>query len=229
MKKSVKKQIGFTPLKKAANFNRWSLLSNGVKERNSLTGFTLLEIIVVISIFLMLAIMSSDYIIQGFRTTAFGYEQDEAVQNGRKVINSLIKEIREAAQSDRGDYLLDAVEEQNFSFYSNIDSDNNTEKVRYFLDNGVLKRGVIEPAGDPLDYLPADETVSEIAQYINNQAEPMFAYYDTNYNLIANPSANKHDIRLVKVFLKINVTPERAPNDYIIQMDIQIRNLKDNL
>ncbi len=193
------------------------------------SGFTLLEIIVVISIFLILAIISSDYIIQGFRSTVFGYEQDEAVQNGRKVINSLIKEIREAAQSDRGDYLLDAVEEQNFSFYSNIDADGNMEKVRYFIDNGVLKRGVIEPAGDPLEYLPANETVSEIARYINNQAEPMFAYYDTDYNLIANPSANKQNIRLVKIFLKINVTPERAPNDYIISMDIQIRNLKDNL
>lgn len=199
------------------------------KSAKKQNGFTLLEITVVIFIFLMLVIMSSDYIIQGFRTTAFGYEQDEAVQNARKVTNSLIKEIREAAQSDGGDYLLDAVEPQNFSFYSNINSDGNTEKVRYFIDNNVLKKGLIEPAGDPLEYLPSDETISEIAQYVNNQTEPMFTYYDVDYNLIADPSANKQDIRLVKIFLKINVTPERAPNDYVIQMDIQIRNLKDNL
>ena len=197
------------------------------KKQNA--GFTLLEIIVVMAIFTVLTLISSDYIIQGFRSITFGYEQNIAVENARKVINQMIEEIREASQSDLGSYLLSAVEPQNFSFYSNIDSDADTEKVRYFLDNNIFKKGVIEPAGSPLEYLAGSEVVTEVAQYINNQSDPIFNYYDTNNQLIADPPANISDIRLVNISLKINVTPATAPQDYYVNANIQIRNLKDNL
>lgn len=196
---------------------------------NRKNGFTLLEITVAMSIFIIFMILSTDYIIKGFRYTLFNSEQNEATQNAKKIMNIMIKEIREAAQSDRGDYLLDAVEEQSFSFYSNIDDNANTEKIRYFLDSGIFKKGIIEPTGDPLEYLAINETISNVAQHINNQTETIFTYYDTDYNLIADPSANKNNIRLIHISLKINVTPEIAPNDYYVNMDIQIRNLKDNL
>ena len=198
-----------------------------LKKQNS--GFTLLEIIVVLAIFIILALISSDYITQGLRSITFGYEQDTAVQNARRVMNQIIEEIREASQSDLGDYLLATVEPQNFSFYSNIDDDLNVEKVRYFLDGGVFKKGLIEPSGSPLEYLAGDEVVAEVAQDVNNQSEPIFRYYDTDNNIIADPPANIGGIRLINISLKINVTPEKAPQDYYVNADIQIRNLKDNL
>lgn len=154
------------------------------------------------SIFIILFFVSSDFIIRGFKSILFGYEQDSAVQNAKRITNEIIGEVRESAQSDRGDYLLDTVEEQNFSFFSDIDSDEYIEKIRYFLDSDILKKGVIEPIGDPLEYLDENEMISEIAEYINNQAEPIFTYYDTNNNLIANPLANKNSIRLIRVFYK---------------------------
>ena len=200
-----------------------------MKSKKQNTGYTLMEIVVVLAIFIILALLSAAFIIQGFRSTTFGYEQNTAVQNAKKIINAMIQELREARRSDAGDYLLDIVEEQNFSFYSDIDSDENIEKVRYYIDGDTFKKGLIEPTGDPLEYLVSNEIIIEIAQYINNQAETAFTYYDTNNNLIADPAADKDDIRLVKVYLKINVTPEKAPNDYIVEMDIHIRNLKDNL
>lgn len=192
-------------------------------------GFSLLEITVVMSIFIILFFVSSDFIIRGFKSILFGYEQDSAVQNAKRITNEIIGEVRESAQSDRGDYLLDTVEEQNFSFFSDIYSDEYIEKIRYFLDSDILKKGVIEPIGDPLEYLDENEMISEIAEYINNQAEPIFTYYDTNNNLIANPLANKNSIRLIRVFIKINATPEIAPRDYVVETDIHLRNLKDNL
>lgn len=58
--KLKKIKIGFTPLEKAADFNWWSLpfkadpvknkLSNGVRKQSSLTGFTLLELLIVLVI-----------------------------------------------------------------------------------------------------------------------------------------------------------------------------------
>ena len=91
------------------------------------------------------------------------------------------------------------------------------------------ERGVIKPSGDPLEYVVGDEIVNEVAEYVENQTLPIFSYYDKNNNLIADPNSDKSDIRLVQILLKINVTPERAPNDYDVTMDVMLRNLKDNL
>jgi prepilin-type N-terminal cleavage/methylation domain-containing protein len=192
-------------------------------------GFTLLEITVVIAIFISLSIVAADFIIGGFKGNIFGYEQDAAVANARKATNAMNKEIREAAQSVRGDYLLDTVQNQTFTFYSNIDSDADTEKIRYFLDGTALKKGIIHPTGTPMEYQGASESVVKIADYINNQAMAVFTYFDKNNNQISDPTTYKKNIRLVHIMLKINVTPERAPTDYIVDTDIQIRNLKDNL
>jgi prepilin-type N-terminal cleavage/methylation domain-containing protein len=192
-------------------------------------GFTLVELIVVVSFFLIFMVISSDFIIRGLRSSTFGYQQDAAVQNARKVINQIIAETREAARSDRGDYLLDTAGEQQLIFYSNIDSDYLTEKIKYYLAGGILYKGITKPAGDPIDYSLDNETVSQVAEYINNQAQPVFTYYDTNNNLIADPVADKNKIRLIHIFLKINVNPQIAPQDYLVDMDVQIRNLKDNL
>jgi hypothetical protein len=60
---------------------------------------------------------------------------------------------------------------------------------------------------------------------MNNQEDTIFTYYDSDHseaNII-------NDIRLVNIQLKINVTPNIAPNDYWARTDIQLRNLKDNL
>jgi len=192
-------------------------------------GFTLLEVLVVLSISTALVMLVAEFIISGYRANLFGREQDLAIQNARKVNKILVNELREAIQSERGDYILDLTEDNQLSFYSDIDKDSNVEKVRYFLDGTVLKRGLINPTGDPLEYLLENETISEIAEFLNNQSEPVFTYYDTSNNIIADPSTNKTSIRLVHISLKINVTPAIAPMDYYVEMDAQLRNLKDNL
>lgn len=191
-------------------------------------GFTLIEIIVVIMLLGLAVTLFTNFVVQGYKANLFGKEQDLAVQNGRKAAEEVAKEIREAVQSEKGDYILDIVEEQNLSFYSNIDNDADIEKVRYFLDNGIFKKGIIKPSGDPITYT-GTESITDVSQYVNNQTEAIFTYYDTNNNIIADPTANKNDIRLIHISLKINVNPDITPQDYYVEMDAQIRNLKDNL
>ncbi len=202
------------------------------KQNNSLfasDGFTLTETMAYILIFVFFIMAAANFVIYGFRATSFGFEQDSAVQQARQVVNSFIKEIRDAYQAETGEYLLDEVNPQELSFYCDYDYDGRIEKIRYFLDGTILKKGVIEPTGDPVEYNPANETVTEIARYVNNQTEAVFTYYDTDNNLIADPPGHKTAIRLIHMSLKINVTPEKAPNDYYVTTDVQIRNLKDNL
>ncbi|MBT4277664.1 hypothetical protein HOD96_02880 [Candidatus Falkowbacteria bacterium] len=193
------------------------------------SGFSLIEIFFVISITVLVAFGVGTFIMQGFKATHFGSEQEMAVSSARKLTPTMVSEIREATQSDRGDYVLDDVEDQNFSFYSDVDSDENVEKIRYFLDNTTFKKGITEATGTPSEYLPENEIVTDVSYFMNNEAEPVFTYYDVDNNLIADPVTNKNDIRLIHISLKINVTPTIAPNDYYVEMDAQIRNLKDNL
>jgi hypothetical protein len=192
-------------------------------------GFSLLEITVIMAIFVTMMIIGSDFVIQGLKSTTFGYEQDEAIQNSRRALNTMTEEIREAAPAANGDYLINTVGTSTLIFYSNVDSDSYTEKIRYFVVGTYLHRGVTKATGSPLSYPAGNESVTLVAKYLNNGSLPIFAYYDTDNSLIASASSSIVAIRLIHVSLKINVTPNRAPNDYFVETDIQIRNLKDNL
>ena len=192
-------------------------------------GFTLVEVLFAISIFALFSYMGSEYIISGLQMSRINNEQEEAIKNARNVLDSLIQEIREARQSERGNYLLDTVEPQRLIFYSDIDNDGLTDRITYVLEGTDFKKAVIEPTGSPLDYLSANTSTTTSANYVNNQTQAIFTYYDTNNNLIVNPSANKTLIRLIKVRIVTNVTPTILPGDYTLEIDVQIRNLKDNL
>jgi len=196
---------------------------------NSQSGLTLIELAVSISIFIVLFLLAGDFVTRGFKSTAFSMEQDEAVQSARNAMNFFAKELREANQADTGSYLLDTVSPQELSFFTNIDSDASREKVRYFIDGHDFKKGVINATGNPLSYPVGDEIITVISGYINNQATPAFTYYDASNAEIANPAAQRAQIRMIKAFLMINVTPDVMPADYFMDTYVQIRNLKDNL
>jgi prepilin-type N-terminal cleavage/methylation domain-containing protein len=186
-------------------------------------GFTLIEVLISILIASVLMLVLNRFIIQSYKSITFASEQEEAIENARDALDLMITEIRSANFSQQGAYALLITEEQDFIYYSDVDSDGATEKIRYFLEENELKRVVTEP-GLSMDYSGAGST-STIASYINNQEESIFTYYDSNYletNII-------NDIRLVNIQLKINVTPEIAPSDYWARTDVQLRNLKDNL
>jgi prepilin-type N-terminal cleavage/methylation domain-containing protein len=187
------------------------------------TGFTLIEILVAMSITIILTIIVNNFLITGFKTSTFNYEQEEAIEHARNAIDVVTREIRGANSSERGDYLLSKIEANDFVFYSDVDKDGIREKVRYYLEGKEFKRVITEP-GTGNNYIGASVT-STLADYVNNTTSPIFNYYDSNRNI----TSVINNIRLINIFLKINVTPTRAPGDYLLESDIQLRNLKDNL
>jgi prepilin-type N-terminal cleavage/methylation domain-containing protein len=186
-------------------------------------GFTLIEILVTMTIFVLVVFMAGDFIISGFKSINFSSEQSTAIENARRATEIVSQEIREAIFSERGDYPLAIAENQQLSFYADINSDSRYEKVRYFLEDKKLKRGLIEP-GSGHDYSGA-ESVTDVANYVNNQTEPIFSFYNSS-----NTTASLiNEIRMINFKIKINVNPAIAPQDYYVETDIQLRNLKDNL
>lgn len=184
---------------------------------------SLVEVMVSIGILLFVVILTGDYIASGFRTTTFADEQTKAIKNARKALESVAIDLREARRSERGDYPLTRVDSQDFSWYGDIDNDDTSEKIRYFKQGMDLVRVVTEPdAGN--NYVGPVSTTT-IAQHINNQTEAIFIYLDGNNT----ETSIINQIRMINISLKVNVTPERAPADYYVETDINLRNLKDNL
>lgn len=186
-------------------------------------GFSLIEVLIAVLIASVLMMIVNRFIIQSYKSITFASEQEKAIGSARDAINIMVKEIRSANSSEQGAYALLVTEEQNFIYYSDVDSDGETEKIRYFLEDNELKKVVTEP-GILMNYSGTSAT-STIADYMNNQEEIIFTYYDVDYLEVS----TINDIRLVNIQLKINVTPEIVPNDYWARTDVHLRNLKDNL
>jgi len=187
-------------------------------------GFTLIEITVVMSIFILIFILGSNFIVTTLQSTRFTSDQGEAIIQARKAIDNISKDVREASSSERGDYPISYMTSQNFIWYGDVNNDGLAEKINYLVYGTDLLRVVTAP-GASNNYPDSEKSTTTIAYYINNQTEAIFKYYDADNN----ETAIINEVRLINVSLKINVTPAVAPNDYYVETDIQLRNLKDNL
>lgn len=196
-------------------------------------GLTLLEVIVALGIFIMVSGTVYYFMLQGFEVQNFSLEQTIAIQEANRGVSTMVKEIREMQISDDGAYPIASAEDYELIFYSDMDKDNAVERVRYFLDGSDFKKGVIEPRSNPIEYVVGDEIVHTLSQYVRNTV-PVFVYYNGDWpiDVINNPlitPAAVADIRFINVNLRVNVRESVAPSDFLLQSNVQIRNLKDNL
>ncbi|MEK7160394.1 MAG: prepilin-type N-terminal cleavage/methylation domain-containing protein [Patescibacteria group bacterium] len=208
------------------------------KKNYKSNGFTLLETIVAVAIFAVAMSMASLMILAAYKSYDYVFQQASAINEARQGIEVLVQEIRQARAGDDGSFPLVQADDYQFIFFSDIDRDDQVEKVRYFLSDINLKKGVIKPSGDPPQYLPADETLTTLSQFVRNfsltPAVPIFSYYNGDWpgDTINNPLptlTRLTDTKLMHVDLIINTDPNRPPDNYELESDTQIRNLKTNL
>jgi type II secretory pathway pseudopilin PulG len=96
-------------------------------------SFTLIETIVTIVIFTLIFGVVSAFIIMAYRTQGYTWQQSIAINEARRGIETMVKEIREARPGDDGSYPIVYVGDKEFIFHSDINEDGATERVRYFL------------------------------------------------------------------------------------------------
>jgi prepilin-type N-terminal cleavage/methylation domain-containing protein len=321
-------------------------------------GFTLVESLVAVAIFALAMGAVVAFVLISYRTYGYTWQQSVAVNEARRGIEIMVKEIREAKTGDNGSYPIEVAQDKEFIFYSDIDGDGLTERVRYFLgttnsgsqekecvtfsDGGscsvsfddflsgtlesaelevslegdfgwaqehadiyvdgvflgdricrtgchdclgawegntvfdvtsqasdgnlqvladanfrvnnicswinpshsmkakfklswteeltlgesIFKKGVISPVGDPAQYPEDQEEVTILSSYVRN-SPPIFKYYDGEGNRIEYYPSRLIDTKLIKVFLVINIDPNRAPSDFELESSVQLRNLKE--
>jgi len=195
-------------------------------------GFSLVEIIVAVAIAaaIFLAIFNFGQDIFSFNSNA--QKNLSAQSDARRVLKTITKELRSASPGSLGSYPIVLASSTAVTFFSNIDSDNYKEQVRYFLQGKELKKGVIKPSGSPLSYNPANEAVTILVRDLNNGATPIFDYYDSSYTGTSTPLSQPVQVtkvRLVRVILKIEKDPNKSLGPVVVTSQVFLRNLKDNL
>lgn len=195
-------------------------------------GFTLIEIIISIGVFSIIV-----GAISLFARNVYYF--DDTFSNGltsydesRKVLQPIASEIRSASSSSLGSYPIEKASNTEFVFFADIDSNGSKEKIRYFLVDNILKRGVIIPTGSPFVYLSSNEVITDIIHGVNNGSAPIFSYYDSSYTGTSSPLSQPVsivNIRLVKINLIVDANPSRPPAPVSVTTQVSIRNLKDNL
>ena len=191
-------------------------------------GLSFVEMLVAIGVFVIIMLALSSSLLYFYRANSYSIEQSFAVNAARRGVEILVRDLREATFSDEGAYPLVSGDAYSVSFYSDIDRDESVEKVRYFLDGGVLKKGVVNASGDPPSYTGA-EAVSVVSDNVRNETQgvSIFRYYDKNRGEIFNVGLNLTDVVFVTVNLIVNVNPNRLPNEFTLRSSATIRNAKN--
>lgn len=197
-------------------------------------GFTLIETLVTIFVSGMIAAgliaLVSSILTSSRKQENLLYNADQA----RRMSFQIKQEFRNAYTSSVGSYAIDTAQAQQIIFYTNTDSDAGMERVRYFIQSGTLRRGVVDPTGNPLTYNFGSEVVRDVQTHLANQATPLFYYYGDNYdgtadNFLAQP-VDVTDIRYIKLNLTVyNRGGNANTGIFTVTAGSTIRNLKTNL
>ena len=197
--------------------------------QNKKTGFTILETIFGIAIFLLIVGVLTYFSRNVWVYNSFVSDGLNDIDNGRLALKAMIAEIRTASIADTGAYMIAQASSTSFTFYSDIDDDGLKEKVRYFLSGSNLQKGIVKPTGSPLGYT-GTETITTLVPYVTSAT--VFSYYDKNYDgttaALSSPITIP-SVRLVKITFTTDKDINRAPAATTFTTQISMRNLKDNL
>jgi type II secretory pathway pseudopilin PulG len=202
--------------------------------RNFNRGFTLIEILVVIFGFSLIvwgliALVSNIFL---FSNQQSGLLND--TDQARALAFQIASEIRNAQTGSNGAYVLDTAATGTIIFYSPVaDNDPGIERVRYFVQNGQLWKGVTEYSGTT--YNTNTEQTYAVQKDLANGSTPVFYYYDGTYigsstQASLSVPVNVTQVKFIKVNLQIyNKAGVKNTNTYTITSGAAIRNLKTNL
>lgn len=199
----------------------------------SQSGFTLIEMLISISIFTVityaLIVLVSNILVSTGKQTGLLADSDQA----RKVGSTVTFELRNAETASTGAYSLDTAAPQTLTFYSNIDGGTDVEKLRYYVQGDKLYKGITKYNGS--SYPSASEKITEVQRNLLNSTSTIFTYYDGSYAGSSTQASlvqpvNVTQVKIVKITLPI-VKKAGVKNtaSFTVTTSGAIRNLKTNL
>jgi prepilin-type N-terminal cleavage/methylation domain-containing protein len=193
-------------------------------------GFTIIETIISVAVLAIIILAITLFGRATFKLESYFTASLNTVDEARRLLRPMVNEIRSASPSVLGAYALETVESSEIVFFSDVTEDGFTERIRYFFEDGYLKRGEIVPTGSPLSYA-GDEDISVLMRDVTSFT---LNYYDENYDGITDTPllepVSPSDVRLVNIIVTVDNDPNRLPNPLgVVETNVSIRNLKSNL
>ncbi len=202
------------------------------KNNKSREGFTLIETLVALGIFLFVMIELGNFARSIFNYNSIIQNSSVAEDEAKQTLEKMASEMRSMYSSDTGSYAIGDAGTSTITFYSDINNDGKRERIRYFLSGTTLEKGITVSTGSPLSYDSANETFSEAIHNVNNSQSPIFEYFDGNYDGSEPPLSqpvNISSVRHIKITLNIVMNNFGATSSISFSTDVTPRNLKDNL
>jgi len=192
-------------------------------------GLTTIEMIMVVSLssFLLLGFASLLFYI--FLAPKKSYSSLGEIDNARLIASQFTNEIRSAVLGADGSYVIVKADDFEIVFHSPDKTNPSTvNRVRYFISENNLYKGITKPSGSPPVYNPTFE-VKKLVQTNLSLQEAIFLYYTGNYDGNLPPLSRPIDINQVR-FVRINLNVVRENGGFFkISSGASIRSLKDNL
>ena len=194
-------------------------------------GFTIVETIVAIAIFILGTMASVLVYSRIIQNKSYTLEMGKSAFVVSRSVGDLVKHLRRARQSDNGSYPIVSAAANDLVFYSDYNKDGITEKLHIYLSGNKVYMAIRIPSSTfPVTYAAGYETPVQIADSIvNTGSDAMFTYFDRNYPASTELSypIDVSNVRLVKIFLKININPNRSPDNIQQETFVELRNLND--
>jgi len=189
-------------------------------------GFTLVETIIAIGIFTIVIMGTSVFVVKIWESQRFIFQSGLASIQASQGVTNIIKLIRNAQRADNGAYPIVSVDDSDLIMYGDIDNDGVVERLHYYKDSNTIKVGITDPTTDvPPQYPSGDQTVQTIVEnVVNTSGEHVFTYYDENNAELSSP-VQVNTVKMIKVFLSVDINPSLSPEPVQFESFASIRNL----
>ncbi len=196
-------------------------------------GFTLVEVLIGVIVITILSLAVVVFLKSIFKNSTMFQSSLSSENNIRKTFKNFTTEVRGASNAWDGTYVIETASNNTFSFYSNIDSDKYTEKIKYYLSGNKIYREVIKYNTVTSKYDTGTSTKIIIDNIIYSTSTPVFKYYDSNYDgstssLSLSEPVDISKIRLVSFRIYNNKYVNKLNSIDFNEVKASIRNLKDN-
>lgn len=201
--------------------------------KNKTGAFTLIEIITAVFVITVLTGAVVLFSRGVFRNSSILNISLTSQSEIRKTFKNFSSEVRSSAPGFEGSYPIEVASSTIFTFYSNIDSDKYTEKIRYYIEGGTLKKGVTKFNVSTGKYDITEKISSEIKNLETTSSTSTFYYYDKNYDgTNSYPTLpypiDRSEIRLVKFNIISSKYGNYIKTGDINTIQVSLRNLKNS-
>lgn len=189
-------------------------------------GMTLIELIVWMALLGTVSVSTMGMVMFFYRTDRDLITATSGSQSVRKTIDRIVKDLREANFAQNGAFVIAAMSPYELTFYTDVDRDDATERVRYYVSGTTLYRGVVDATGTPPTYPTGSETVTMISSSIMNQTNsvPMFRYYNSAGTEVTDMT-DWGDVAYVEVRVQVNRAPAyMTPQITEVKSSVSFRN-----